>query len=259
MQGAVAPCGVAAFCYECFPPVTAIACQIGFIDLPFGDIRWVNGSARGSSCHNRRPRGKWRGVLGGDQMGSGAATGDGQSSNPDAASDAALQPKKSVRVGNAGLVLLAPYLPVLFDRTGLLVRPDTQIEPTDIPRALRLLDYLVYGQAQPSDPGLELSRILCGIPFSQPVAASADLSEGDAGLCDGLIAAAISNWTALGKISPAGLRETFLQRHGELRQYDDRVELAVERKAFDVLLDQVPWSFAIIKHCWMPERLKVVW
>ena len=192
-------------------------------------------------------------------MGNGAAKERGQSSNPDAASDAALQPKKSVRVGNAGLVLLAPYLPVLFDRTGLLVRPDTQIEPTDIPRALRLLDYLVYGQAQPSDPGLELSRILCGIPFSQPVAASADLSEGDAGLCDGLIAAAISNWTALGNISPAGLRETFLQRHGELRQENDRVELAVERNAFDVLLDQVPWSFTSIRHCWMPERLQVVW
>lgn len=195
----------------------------------------------------------------GDQMGSGAAKESGQPSNTHAASDAALQPKKSAHVGNAGLVLLAPYLPVLFDRTRLLVRPDTQIEPTDIPRALRLLDYLVYGQAQPSDPGLELNRILCGIPFSQAVVASADLSEGDAGLCDGLIAAAISNWTALGNISPAGLRETFLQRHGELRQENDRVELAVERNAFDVLLDQVPWSFTSIRHCWMPALLQVAW
>jgi len=191
-------------------------------------------------------------------MESVVAKGDGQPSSTGTGLNGMLRCGQSVRVDNAGLVLLSPYLPALFDRTGVLAPSAVQLKVRDVPRALRLLQYLAYGEAKPSDQGLELNRVLCGVSFPQPVEASIALEKRDLGLCDDLIAAALSNWKALGQSSTA-LRETFLQRHGELTQEANGFRLTVERKALDVLLESAPWSFTDIKHPWMLNLLHVEW
>lgn len=187
-----------------------------------------------------------------------AAKGDGQPSSPGTGLNGALWCGQSVRVDNAGLVVLSPYLPALFDRTGILAPSAVQLKVGDIPRALRLLEYLAYGEAEPSDQGLELNRLLCGISLPQPVETSLALEKRDLDLCDDLMAAALSNCKALGQ-SATALRETFLQRHGELTQEANRFRLTVERKALDVLLESAPWSFTDIKHPWMLNLLHVEW
>jgi len=191
-------------------------------------------------------------------MESVVAKGDGQPSITGTGLNGTLRCGQSVRVDNAGLVLLSPYLPALFDRTGVLASSAAQLQVRDIPRALRLLTYLAYGEAKPSDQGLELNRVLCGVSFPQPVETSLALEKRDLGLCDDLMAAALLNWKALGQSSIA-LRETFLQRHGELTQEANGFRLTVERKALDVLLESAPWSFTDIKHPWMLNLLHVEW
>lgn len=61
--------------------------------------------------------------------------------------DASEQP---VYIANAGLVLINPYLPVLFDRLGLLaVDADDQprvSDPEAASRAVHLLQYLATGR-----------------------------------------------------------------------------------------------------------------
>ena len=191
-------------------------------------------------------------------MESVVAKGDGQPSSPGAGLNGALRCGQSVRVANAGLVLLSPYLPALFDRTGVLASSAGQLKVRDIPRALRLLTYLACGEAKASDQDLELNRVLCGVSFPEPVETSLALEKRDLGLCDDLMAAVLLNWKALGQSSTA-LRETFLQRHGELTQEANGLRLTVERKTLDVLLQSAPWSFTEIKHPWMLSILHVEW
>ena len=69
----------------------------------------------------------------------------------------------------------------------------------------------------------------------------------------------IDNWKVLGNTSVAGLRETFLQRQGRLQLRDDAWRLRVEPKAFDMLLDQLPWGFSTIKYPWMERAIYVEW
>ena len=63
----------------------------------------------------------------------------------------------------------------------------------------------------------------------------------------------------IGNTSVAGLRESFLQRGGTLWRKDDAWHLQVEQKAFDMLLDQLPWGFATIRHPWMQQAVYVHW
>ncbi|MEO7691128.1 MAG: contractile injection system tape measure protein [Sphingomonas sp.] len=191
-------------------------------------------------------------------MESVVAKGDGPPSSPGTGLNGALRCGQSVRVANAGLVILSPYLPALFDRAGILDLSAAQLQVTDIPKALRLLKYLAYGEAKPPDQGLELNKVLCGVSCPQPAETSLALEKRDLGLCDDLMAAALSNWKASGQSSTA-LRETFLQRHGELTQEANGFRLTVERKVLDVLLESVPWSFTDIKHPWMLNLLHVEW
>jgi hypothetical protein len=191
-------------------------------------------------------------------MESVVAKGDGQPSSVGTGLNGALRCGQSVRVDNAGLVILSPYLPALFDRAGVLASAAVQLKVRDIPRALRLLTYLAYGEAKPPDQGLELNKVLCGVSCPEPVETSLPLEKRDLGLCDDLMAAALSNWKAFGQSSTT-LRETFLQRHGELTQEANGFRLTVERKVLDVLLESVPWSFTDIKHPWMLNLLHVEW
>jgi hypothetical protein len=69
----------------------------------------------------------------------------------------------------------------------------------------------------------------------------------------------IANWSAIGKTSIQGLRETFLQREGHLYKQEDGWQLHIPSATFDMLLDRLPWSFAMIKFPWMPDPLHVNW
>ncbi len=165
-------------------------------------------------------------------------------------------------IGNAGLVLFNPYLPSLFERLGLLT--DTEKGPRIVnadamSRGVHLLQYLVDGRLDAPEPELVLNKLLCGLPNAQPVAVSIEPNAADIAMCDGLIAALIANWSILSNTSPAGLRETFLQREGRLTYGADCWNLTVPRKTVDILVDQLVWSIAMLNHRWMSEAVRVTW
>jgi hypothetical protein len=168
----------------------------------------------------------------------------------------------AIFIGNAGLVLFNPYLPMLFERLDLLTDTDKGpriVDADAMSRGVHLLQYLVDGRLDAPEPELVLNKLLCGLPTAQPIAASIAPSAADIAMCDGLIAAVIANWSIIGNTSPAGLRDTFLQREGRLTHGADRWTLVVQRKTVDVLIDQVPWSFAMLYHRWMNEAVHVTW
>ena len=161
-------------------------------------------------------------------------------------------------VHNAGLVLLGPYLPMLFSRLGLT---DAQAfkDLACAERALHLLQFLCDGSQQPAEHLLLLPKLLCGLDPALPVLRELMLSDDEQAACLSLLEAVVAHWRALGKTSVAGLRETFLQREGALALQDDEWSLTVENKTFDILIDQLPWGFATCRFPWMKQVLHVHW
>ena len=167
-------------------------------------------------------------------------------------------PQEEVYINNAGLVLAAPYLPRLFEMLELVEKSAFKSAEAAL-RAVHLLQYLVDECTAGPEYRLFLNKLLCGVKTDEALPREIEPDVRERQILNGLLQGMIDNWKALGNTSVAGLREAFLQRQGRLRRLDDAWHLQVEAKAYDMLLDQLPWSFAIIKHPWMERVIHVEW
>jgi hypothetical protein len=126
-------------------------------------------------------------------------------------------------------------------------------------RVVHLLQYLVDERLDTPEPELALNKLIAGLDLALPIAPSYEAAAEERELCDSLVAAVIANWPIIKNTSPAGLRETFVQREGKITRSGDTWQLRVQRKTVDVLVDQVPWSFAVILQRWMEHSIHVTW
>ncbi len=168
-----------------------------------------------------------------------------------------------IYIDNAGLVLATPFLPNLFNHLKMLREDESgkahwQDQET-ASRAVHLLQYLVDGRVGAPEPLLVLNKLLCGLPIAMPIEKSITMTEPELEACHKLLQSMLANWKVLSGTSIAGLRETFFQRQGRLEKPDASWKLHVQRKTVDVLVDQVPWSIAVIFHAWMSSALHVTW
>ncbi|MDW5531904.1 MULTISPECIES: contractile injection system tape measure protein [Azospirillum] len=170
---------------------------------------------------------------------------------------------ETLYVGNAGLILFNPFLPHFFERLGVLTHGGDgapAIVGTDAAsRAVHLLQYLVDEHCDRPEPQLVLNKLLCGVVASAPVLRAIEPTEAERSVCDEMLRAVIGNWTIIRNTSPAGLRETFLQREGRLQRGNDRWTLEIQRKTVDILTDQVPWNRSVVYHRWMAAPIHVTW
>ena len=170
-------------------------------------------------------------------------------------SAARLDLAEGVYVGCAGVVLLHPFLPRLFEALGI-AKDDELLEPE---RALALLHFLATGQRFAPEYELFLPKLLCNVPFDTPVESGIELTAGDEEEAAALLAAIIRHWDALGETSIDGLRGSFLVRPGKLSRRGSDDVLQVEARSFDMLLDRLPWGIGLIQLPWMERMLWVEW
>lgn len=168
-----------------------------------------------------------------------------------------------MHIANAGLVLLAAYLPRLFEHLGW-VDGHAWRSPALTERAVHLLQWAATGEAAAEEHTLVLNKLLCGLPLQAPVPFDVLLTAEEQATTAGLLQAVIAHWTALGATSVEGLRESFLQREGRLvllnpDEQPGAWQLQVQARSFDMLLDRLPWSIALIKLPWMEGALHVQW
>lgn len=167
-------------------------------------------------------------------------------------------------VADAGQVLLAAFAERLFGQLGL-VQQGRFVDEAARARAVLCLQALVQGRAATAEPAWPLSKLLCGLEPGALLAEVAPLDEPTHELLEGLLGAVIAHWKALGNTSVAGLRESFLRREGRLTcRSRDAGEaqhwlLQVQPRAFDMLLDRLPWGFTTLKLPWMNGVLHVEW
>ena len=164
--------------------------------------------------------------------------------------------EEGIFIGNAGLILLHPYLPLLFERLACLENKTTLVEHS---KALLSLHLAGTGNEQCAEWELVLPKILCGIDLDFPAETHFSFSENEKNEIHDLLVGVINNWTVLKNSSPNALRETFLQRNGKLLWRRDQWLLQVETRAVDLLLDKLPWGIGFIKLPWMPHPITTEW
>jgi hypothetical protein len=163
-----------------------------------------------------------------------------------------------VRVENAGLVLLWPFLGEFFKSLGYLEEKGFVDENIRI-RAVHVLEYAGTGGEHRAEPFLALNKVLCGLDVTAPILREADLTEQERKKSDELLAAVVSRWAALKRTSIEGFRTAFLQRQGLLTRKEEAWTLQVERKPYDLLLERLPWGISMIRLSWMQEMIQVEW
>jgi hypothetical protein len=170
-----------------------------------------------------------------------------------------VQEGEEIYVRNSGLIILNPYLNTLFTRLGYV---ENKKFISDIYRnkAIRAMHFLVTGTTNWEEPDIVLNKILAGIEPSEIITNDFDdMTQEEKNICEGLLEAVLKNWGALKNTSIDSLRGSFLIRNGKLWLEQSSWRLTVERKALDVLLDKMPWSFTTIKLPWMTNTLITEW
>ena len=162
-------------------------------------------------------------------------------------------------IGNAGLVILWPFLGQFFEQLGLLEERQFRDEVARH-RAVGLLQFLADGRPEPPPEYLlPLNKVLCGVDVEEvfdfgPPFTDAEIEESAA-----LLQAVIAHAPVLGNMAVPGFRGTFLLRKGQLSTRDGVWLLRVERETYDVVLDRFPWNVNIVKLPWMTAMMQVEW
>lgn len=163
--------------------------------------------------------------------------------------------REGIFINNAGLVIVASFLPMLFKKL-LLVN---QNGITDRSRAVMLVQYLASGKEIVAEFELGLAKILCGLEMETAIDTTVILSEEEKQEATELLLSAIEYWSILGNTSVQGLRDSFLLRDGKLSFDKNEWLLQVEQRSYDMLLQNLPWNISMIKLAWMPAMLKTEW
>ena len=166
--------------------------------------------------------------------------------------------KNGIAVSNAGIVLLNSFIVMLFERLRL-VKDNNFTSIENQKNAVLYLQYVITGVSETEDSYLALNKILCGLSVTDSVPAKIEISQEKEILIVGLINAAVSYWSAIGHSSVESFRGNWLIRDGILTELEDKWELTVDKRAYDVLINKSPFAFSIIKYPWMHKPLHVIW
>jgi hypothetical protein len=161
-------------------------------------------------------------------------------------------------IANAGIVLLHPFISVYFSRL-LLVQNGQFVTAEARQRAAHLLQYVAFGTTQHPEYMLPLNKILCNIPLQQPIDSIIEVTETEEDVTEQLFGAVKQQWSKLHNTSVEGVRQSFLQREGILTQAEDGWNLRVDQKAYDIILQTLPWGLSLVKFAWMDKILNVEW
>ncbi|MEN2399213.1 contractile injection system tape measure protein [Flavobacterium sp. MC2016-06] len=166
--------------------------------------------------------------------------------------------KQGISIRNAGAVLLSSYIVMLFERLNL-VHDNEFISTEKQLNAVQYLQYVITGLSKTEEAFLPLNKVLCGLPLDHAVPDEIEISKENEQLINGLINAVIAYWPAIGDCSIDGFRGNWLVRDGILLELEERWELTVDKRAYDILINKSPFAFSIIKYPWMNKPLHVNW
>ncbi|WP_438426390.1 contractile injection system tape measure protein [Aquimarina macrocephali] len=159
-------------------------------------------------------------------------------------------------VGQAGLVLLAPFLSMFLKNIGYIDRKGGVLEQREIPI---LFHYIATGETTAPEWKLTLPKILSGLKPGEHCDTEIQPNKKLDSHINELLSSVIEHWEALKNTTSDGLRETFLIREGELKFKNGFYYLYIKEQTVDILLSYVSWNYTTIKLDWMQNILFVEW
>ncbi|MER2473771.1 contractile injection system tape measure protein [Photorhabdus laumondii] len=160
-------------------------------------------------------------------------------------------------VNNAGILMLWPMLPALFNQLDLL-EGKKFIHRQAQYHAVNFLDYLIWGTDETPAECKRLNNVLCGLTADEN--SESILLEPEKQLIttqwlDSVIAQ-LPGWK---KLSCNDVRQLFLQRPGELLVNEQEIKITIQPQPFDALLADWPWPLNIAKLPWLDRSLLIDW
>lgn len=182
------------------------------------------------------------------------------SENEVAELEEAVQPDY-IPVANAGLCLFAPWIIRLFGMLDLLSEDRKDLKDMDARiRAIFILQRLVTAeQREYKESDLAFNRLLVACPFNVPLPKSLELTDKEIETVESMLAGVKANWPKMANTSVGGFQRSFIERDGQLEQQEGKWVLTVENKAYDILLDSLPWSYKMIRLPWLKKPISVSW
>ncbi|WP_323839838.1 contractile injection system tape measure protein [Photorhabdus africana] len=164
---------------------------------------------------------------------------------------------ESCQVNNAGILILWPMLPTLFNQLDLLkekkfIHRQAQFD------AINSLDYLIWGTEETQTERKVLNNVLCGI-MADENSKSTSLEPEKQLIITQWLDVVINQLPGWKKLSRNDARQLFLQRPGELLINEQEIKITVEHQPFDVLLTDWPWPLNIAKFPWLDRPLRIDW
>jgi hypothetical protein len=163
-----------------------------------------------------------------------------------------------IYIGNAGLVVLWPFLERFFERLGL-VEEKCFAHDAARSRAAGLLQYVAAADVAPPEYLLPLNKVLCGLAPDDVFDFGPEITPAEIEECDDLVRAVIEQASILRAMSIEGFRASFLLRRGKLAARDGNWLLRLERESHDIVLDRFPWGMQFVHLPWMKAMMQVEW
>ncbi|CAQ84098.1 MULTISPECIES: contractile injection system tape measure protein [Photorhabdus] len=160
-------------------------------------------------------------------------------------------------VNNAGILILWPMLPALFNHFGLLetqnfIHRQAQFSAVD------LLDYLIWGDAEGQIERKLLNNVLCGLMVNEDNE-SISLEPEQRLITEQWLDAVIAQLPGWKNLSRNDARQLFLQRSGKLLIGEQEIKITIHHQPFDLLLNNWPWPLNIAKLPWLNHPLSIDW
>lgn len=166
-----------------------------------------------------------------------------------------------IPVTNAGLCLFAPWIIRLFGMLDLPAEDRKDLKDMDARiRAIFILQRLVTAeQREYKESDLAFNRLLAACPFNVPLPKNLELTDKEIETVESMLAGVKANWPKMVNTSVGGFQRSFIERDGRLEQQEGKWVLTVENKAYDILLDSLPWSYKMIRLPWLKKPISVSW
>ncbi len=162
-------------------------------------------------------------------------------------------------IDNAGLILIASFLPAFFKNLGLLNDTSSFVDEEARIRAIHLARFLVTGETRHPEHLLIFNKLICGLPLQTPLPLELNISKEEKEESEDLLTSVITNWSVLKNTSIEGLRTSFLKRQGKLSLLEDGWRLDVEERPYDMLLEHLPWGINICTLPWNDYFIYTEW
>ncbi|NHB91767.1 contractile injection system tape measure protein [Photorhabdus cinerea] len=160
-------------------------------------------------------------------------------------------------VNSAGILILWPMLPALFNHLGLLetqqfIHRQAQFSAVD------LLDYLIWGDEEGQRERKALNNVLCGLMVNEHDE-SISLEPEKQLITEQWLDAVIAQLPGWKNLSRNDVRQLFLQRPGKLLIGEQEIKITIQHQPFDLLLNDWPWPLNIAKLPWLNQPLSIDW